>query len=102
MGIVRTGFSALCRVAPCLATLLKLMSRIALWRNRQLLTRTYVVRVFQTVLVCIENPHVLVRVTIELFADLRQRVTGFDSIGLDGLPAATAYRCTLSLALANT
>src|SRR4051794_14559634 len=101
MGIVKTSFSDLCRVAPGGATLLKLTLRIALRRNRQLLARTYVVRVLQTVFVRVENPHVHVRVTIELLADLRQRVTGFDCIGLDRLPAATACRCTLSLALAN-
>jgi hypothetical protein len=49
------------------------------------------VRILQCVLVGIEDTHVLIRISVKLFADLRKSVAGFDRVTLATF-AATATR----------
>ena len=60
--------------------------------NIQLLPDLNLVRVFQFVAIRVEDLHVLVGVAVELFADLRERVAGFDGVSLRVLAAAARRR----------
>src|ERR1051326_3272391 len=60
--------------------------------DRQLLSHLNLVRIIQLVAIRVEDPHVLVRVSVKLLADLRQIVAGLNGVGLSTLARAAAGR----------
>src|SRR5918993_4096609 len=64
--------------------------RVVIRRDDELLPDLYFVGVAQLAAVGVEDAHVLVRVAVELFADLRERVARLDRVALaaPALPAA--------------
>src|SRR6201988_144659 len=56
-----------------------------LWRDHELMAHLNLVGIFQRVTICVEDAHVLVRITVELLADLREIVATLHFVRL---PAA--------------
>ena len=61
-------------------------------RNHQLLPRLNLVRVVKLIAIGVEDSHVLIRVSIELFANPGERVARFDRVSLAAALAATSSR----------
>ena len=70
----------------CPTPFCELMARSEYSRSRfrydELLAYLYLVWVFELVAIGFENPHVLVRIAVELFADLRETISRPYSVGL--------------------
>src|SRR6185369_7952694 len=61
---------------------------LLLFRNDQLLTHTYLVRIVKLVAIRFEDLHVLIRASVELFANLRKCIARANRVSAGTLSAA--------------
>ena len=54
-----------------------------------MLVHLNVVRIAELVSVCVKDPHIFIRISVELFADLRQVITGLDCVALTAFSLTT-------------
>jgi hypothetical protein len=76
-------------------------TQVVILRYGQFLTYLILVRVAQFIAISVEDTHVLVRIAIELLADLESVSPAFDRIGLAAL-TTTANRSPLRMALVHS
>ena len=65
---------------------------VVVWRNRQFLTRLNFIGIVQLIAIRVKDPHVFVRISVELFTDLGKVVSRFNGVSLSARAGAAASR----------